>query len=120
MADNPLQGMAKRRQRAKQQELDESRTHQLDHAERLSQLSDKELTGRAPGFPGPHHEMEMNRRLKVAIQRLTGELVKFRESSDAASRKLSRLTNVLIGFIAALVILTLGLVVLTIAIAAEK
>jgi hypothetical protein len=113
MADNPLQGMAQRRQRAKRQELEESRTYQLDHAEQVSRLSDEELIGQAPGFPGPHHEMEMNRRLKVAIERLTGELVTFRKSADAAASKLSRLTNVLIGF-------TAVLVVLTILIAAEK
>jgi hypothetical protein len=79
----------------------------------------EELTGRAPGFPGPHHEMELNRRLKTAIEKLTTELVTFRRSSDVAARKLSRLTNVLIDFTAALVALTVALVVLTIIVAAK-
>ncbi len=120
MADNPLRGWAERHQRARAQELQETKIRQLQHAEQLSQLSDGRLIGQAPGFPGPHHETEMNRRLKGAIERLTGEFVSFRESSDAAAGKLSRLTNVLIGFTAVLVILTFGLVVLTILIAAEK
>jgi hypothetical protein len=64
--------------------------------------------------------IKMNRRLKVAIEQLTGELVTFRQSSDAASGKLSRLTNVLIGFTTVLVVLTFASVVLTIVIAAEK
>jgi hypothetical protein len=63
--------------------------------------------------------MEMNRRLKEATGKLTGELVTFRESSDVAARKLWRLTNVLIGFTAALVALTAALVILIIILAAK-
>jgi hypothetical protein len=83
------------------------------------ELSDEELVGRAPGSPGPHYEMEMNSQLKAATENLTAEPVTFRESSDMAAPKLWRLTNVLIGFTAALVALTAGLVILTIILAAK-
>ena len=60
----------------------------------------------APGFPGPNFELEMNRRLKEVIGQLTTELIAFRESSDRAARRLSRLTNVLIALTVVLVVLT--------------
>jgi hypothetical protein len=120
MTDNLLQAWAQRHQRAKAQERETWRARQVDHAHQISQLSDDELIGRAPGSPGPHHELEMNRRLKGAIEKLTTELITFRQSSDLAARKLWRLTNVLIGFTVALVALTVALVVLTIMIATRS
>jgi hypothetical protein len=117
MTDNTLRAWAQRHHGAKEQERQNWHARQVDHARELSKSSDVELIGRAPDFPGPHHEMEMNRRLKAAIEKLTTELVTFRKSSDVAARKLSRLTNVLISFTAALVALTVALVVLTIIIA---
>ncbi len=117
MTDNPLRAWAQRHHDTKEQERQDWQARQVDHAHELSKLSDEELIGRAPGFPGPHHEMEMNRRLKAAIEKLTTELVTFRKSSDVAARKLSRLTNVLISFTATLVALTVALVFLTIIIA---
>jgi hypothetical protein len=72
-------------------------------------LSDQKLIMTA-GDPG--NAMELQRRLKVAVETLTTELVAFRASSDAASRKLVRLTNWLIGFTVGLVLLTLVLVYL--------
>lgn len=119
MTDNPLRAWAHRHQRMKEQEWRQWQTRQVGHAQQLSQLRDEELIGRAPGFPGPHYEMEMSRRLKTAIENLTTELVTFRESSDKAARKLSRLTNILIAFTAVLVALTVALVVLTIMVAAK-
>jgi hypothetical protein len=53
--------------------------------------------------------MEMNRRLKVAIIELTGELVTFRKSSDMASRRIFWLTVVVAFMTAALVGLTIVL-----------
>jgi hypothetical protein len=118
MTTNPMRTWAQRHQRTKEQERRAWQARQVGHAQQLSQLSDEELIGRAPGFPGPHHEMEMNRRLKMTIEKLTTELVAFRESSDQAARKLGRLTNILIGFTAALVALTVALVILTVIVAA--
>jgi hypothetical protein len=120
MTDNPLRAWAQRHQRSKELERQQWQARQVDHAQELRKLSDEELIGSAPGLPGPHHEMELNRRLKAAIGKLTVELVSFRESSDAAARKLWRLTNVLIGFTAALVALTVALVILTIILAAKR
>ena len=60
----------------------------------------------APGFSGPNFELEMNRRLKEVIGQLTTESIAFRESSDGAARRLSRLTNVLIALTVVLVVLT--------------
>jgi hypothetical protein len=61
----------------------------------------------------------MQRRLKDAVVALTAETIKARESSDAAARKLERLTRWLIGFTATLVILILAVVILTAVLAAE-
>jgi hypothetical protein len=119
MTDNPLRAWVRRRQRAKKLELQQWQAQQANHAQELRKLSDEELVGRAPGFPGPHYEMEMNRRLKEATEKLAGELVAFRQSSDVAARKLWRLTNVLVSFTAALVALTVALVILTIILATK-
>jgi hypothetical protein len=120
MTDNPVRAWAQRHQRAKGLERQQWQAQRVNHAQELRKLSDAELLARAPGLPGPHHEMEMNRRLKAAVEKLTVELVAFRGSSDAAARKLWRLTNVLIGFTAALVALTVALVIVTIIVAAKS
>lgn len=101
-------------------------------------LSDWELIGSLRATHGISYPMEMDRRLKDAIEELTAEtvssrrssekigtkladsiahltveIVTFRESSDAAAQKLTTLTNWLIGFTAALVLLTVGVLILT-------
>jgi hypothetical protein len=76
-------------------------------------VPDTDLIARAPGFPGPAYEMEMQRRLKVAITELTSELVSFRMASDAAASRLERLTRWLVRFTVALTVLTVAVVVLT-------
>lgn len=43
----------------------------LDSIRKLSELPDDELIAADPRVPGTTHEMEMQRRLKVAIQALT-------------------------------------------------
>lgn len=77
------------------------------------QVPDADLISSAPGFPGPQHEMEMQRRLKAAVVELTGELVKFREASDDAASRMERLTRWLVGFTIVLIILTIVVVALT-------
>jgi hypothetical protein len=71
-------------------------------------------------------EMEMQRRLKDAVEALTGELVTSREAADKAARqadeaagKLTRLTGWLIGFTVAVVFLTVVLVFLTVRLLAK-
>ena len=56
MTNNPVRALAQRHQRTKDQQWHQWQTRQIDQAYQLSQLSDEELIGRAPGFPGPHHE----------------------------------------------------------------
>jgi hypothetical protein len=86
----------------------------------LSQLSDDEVMGRAAHYgQAPLYAVVMQRRLKDATEPLTAEITAFRTSSDAAARKVERLTNWLIWFTAALVILTLALVALTAVVAAK-
>ena len=75
----------------------------LDGARQRGRLSDEELIARAPGFPGPGYQMEMERRLKDAITDLTRETVAARKSSDRAANRLVWLTVVLVVLTAALV-----------------
>ena len=72
----------------------------------LQSLTDEELVASAKGFPAPHEPMEMDRRLKEAVVTLTAELIAFRKSSDAAARKLSNSTRVLVAATVVLVLLT--------------
>jgi hypothetical protein len=77
------------RQQEKQKRAEQARRAQnLETAERLAKMSDADLIATAPGFPGPHHEMEMNRRLKDAVEKLTGEITVFRESSERLTGQL--------------------------------
>ena len=91
----------------------ERRARELGIARELGRKTDAELIGSAPGFPGPHSEMEMQRRLKASVTGLTAEIVGFRASSESAARKVSRLTWALVGATVVLVILTGVLVWLT-------
>jgi len=71
-------------------------------------MSDQALI-RTAGDPGNH--MELQRRLRVAVQELTAQIVTFRKSSDAAAKRLEWLTYVLVLMTAVLVALTVILVV---------
>ena len=62
----------------------------------------------------------MQRRLKTSVTVLAAEIVAFREASDAAAQKVSRLTRVLVGATVVLVILTGVLVWLTAVLAARS
>lgn len=53
--------------------------------------------------------MEMSRRLKVAVENLTGEVVTSRKSADRLSRRVVWLTAILVILTAALVALTIVL-----------
>jgi hypothetical protein len=102
----------------------------VERASQLAQLSDAQLIAAVTPV-GISHPMEMDRRLRDAVENLTAETIKsreaskalgarlndsftsltreivtFRKSSDAAAGKLAVLTWVIIGLTAALVVLT--------------
>jgi hypothetical protein len=85
----------------------------LDSVNQLGNLSDAELIANAPGIPNVSHQMEMDRRLKVAIMDLTTETIAARKASDRTAGRLVWLTVVL-------VILTAALVALTVVLAVKK
>ena len=68
----------------------------LDGVRGLSDFSDEELIATDPTIPGARHQMEMQRRLKVAIQDLTAETVSARRSADRAAVILVVLTAALV------------------------
>jgi len=109
-----------------------------DNAQVIAQVPDEHLIGdaRAASRAGQQrfeYGLEMQRRLKVATEKLTAELVMFRESAEAAAErseaaarrseasaaKLERLTRWLIGFTVVLVVLTLAVLTLTAVLAAK-
>jgi len=68
----------------------------LDGVRRLSDLSDEELIATDPAIPGAKHQMEMQRRLKVALQALTAETVIARKSANRGALIIVALTAVLV------------------------
>lgn len=98
-------------------------------------MSDRVLIIAATGEAAVRHQMEMQRRLKDAVENLTVETVTSRESSERLTGQLDasigsltaetvksresaeRLTRWLIGFTAGLLILTAVLVALTVILA---
>lgn len=79
----------------------------------LESLSPRDLIKAAPGPNDAPNEMEMQRRLIEAVDRLTGELVMFRdaaggaaEKSDQAATRLVRLTWVIAVLTAVVIALT--------------
>jgi hypothetical protein len=75
----------------------------MDSVNRLADLSDAELIATTPAIPSQDHDMEMMRRLKVAVAELTAETIAMRESSERASARLVWLTIVAVVLTAALV-----------------
>ncbi len=113
VADNPVRTYLRRRRTQREDERRAWHEQQIGTVRERQQVPDADLIARAPGFPGPAYEMEMQRRLKVAITELTRELVSFRTSSDVAASRLERLTRWLVRFTIALTVLTVAVVVLT-------
>lgn len=108
---NRLQAWLRNRRRKEEQFRQAVRAQNVATVSERAQLGDAELIAQAPGFPGPGYEMEMSRRLKVAITNLTGEIVRFLESSDRASNRIFWLTVFVAVLTAALVALTVVLAV---------
>jgi hypothetical protein len=113
VAENPVRAFLRRKQKQRKDERRAWHEQQISTVRERQQTPDADLIARAPGFPGPAYEMEMQRRLKVAIIELTSELVSFRTSSDAAASRLERLTRWLVRFTIALTVLTVAVVALT-------
>ena len=67
----------------------------LDGVRKLSDVPDDELIATDTSIPSAQHQMEM-RRLKVAIERLTGETVAARKSANRAALAVIVLTAVLV------------------------
>jgi hypothetical protein len=85
----------------------------LDSVNQLANVSDAELIATSPSIQNVTHQMEMDRRLKVAIVDLTTETIAARKSSDRAAARLLWLTVIL-------VVLTTALVALTVVLSLKK
>lgn len=109
MAENKLRSWLRERRRREEQWRRVVDAQHLDGVRQRGQLSDEELIARAPGFPGPGYQMEMERRLKDAITDLTTQTVAARRSADRAASRLVWLTVVLVVLTGALVALTVVL-----------
>jgi hypothetical protein len=83
----------------------------LDGINQLAQLSDAELIATTPAIPSENHQMELTRRLKVAIEKLTDVTVTAGKSADRASSRILWLNVFLVLLTAALVALTVVLAV---------
>jgi hypothetical protein len=68
----------------------------VDGVRQLADLSDAELIANDPNIPGARHQMEMQRRLKVAIEALTVETVLGRKAANRAAVMIVGLTAVLV------------------------
>jgi hypothetical protein len=70
----------RRTQRSKNEEFQRTvRAMNIDGVRGLSELSDVELIATDPSIPEAKHQMEMQRRLKVAIEALTAETIRGRK-----------------------------------------
>jgi hypothetical protein len=63
------------------------KAQRLDGINKLAELSNAELIATAPGIPNESHQMEMTRRLKVAIEGLTEVTVTAGKSADRRHRE---------------------------------
>jgi hypothetical protein len=106
-----LRGHLQRRKLAEQQFRAGVRAQNVNSVNELAKLTDAELIATAPGIPSETHQMELSRRLKAAIQELTGETIAARESSDRASARIAWLNVILVILTAALVALTIVLAI---------
>lgn len=92
--------------------LEKQRARAADHVDKLPDLSDDELIASMPaGQVSATNHMELTRRLKNAIEELTGETITARRSSEKASTRVLWLNILLVLLTAALVALTVVLAV---------
>lgn len=91
-----MQAFFLRRKQKNEQWRHAVQAQHLDSVNQLASLSDAELIASDPSIPGVTHQMEMSRRLKVAIIDLTRETVAARKSSERVGYLLILLTVVLV------------------------
>jgi hypothetical protein len=96
VAENRVQAFFRQRGHKDAQWRQAVKAQNLDSVTQLASLSDAELISTDPSIPGATHQMELSRRLKVAIRELTGETVAARKSSERVGRLLILLTAVLV------------------------
>ena len=113
MAGNPLRAYFKWQQRENEQMRQANADYKRNRVREIEQVSDAELIATTPGLTDESHSMEMSRRLKVAVENLTGEVITSRESADRLARRVVWLTAII-------VVLTATLVALTIVLALKK
>jgi hypothetical protein len=111
VAENRVQAFFRQRRRKDEQLRQAVQAQHLDSVNQLASLSDAELIATDHSIPSVTHQMEMSRRLKVAITELTKETVTARKSSERVGRLLILLTAVLVALTVALVALTVVLAV---------
>jgi hypothetical protein len=68
----------------------------INGVRQLADLSDAELIANDPNIPGARHQMEMERRLKVAIEDLTAETILGRKVATWVAAIIAALTAVLV------------------------
>lgn len=68
----------------------------VDGVRHMANLSDAELIATDPSMPSARNRMEMQRRLKVAIEALTAETTRGRKAANRAAVMIVALTAVLV------------------------
>jgi hypothetical protein len=96
VAENKVQAFFQQRRQKDAQWRQAVEAQHLDSVNQLASPSDAELIATDRSIPSVTHQMEMSRRLKVAITELTKETVAARKSSELVGRLLILLTAVLV------------------------
>ena len=114
MADGEGPGFFERQRLKRNQEVQARLQRRDDEVSSLSLLSDKDLIVKSAArtsMSHPDHEMEMQRRLKDAVELLTGEIITSRKSADKLAGRVVFLNVLLVIMTAVLVALTIVLAV---------
>jgi hypothetical protein len=111
VAQNRIQALFRERARQERQFRQAVRDRNVATAREREDVPDAELIATAPGVPNVTHQMEMDRRLKAAIEDLTGEVVTSRKSADRLARRVVWASWVLVALTVVLVALTVVLAV---------
>ena len=82
VAENKVRAFFRQRRQKDEQWRQAGLAQHLDSVNQLASLSDAELIATDNSIPSVTHQMEMSRRLKVALTQLTRETVAARKSSE--------------------------------------
>jgi hypothetical protein len=111
VAQNRIQAFFQERARKNAQWRQAVDAQNVVRAREREHVSDTDLIATAPGIPNVTHQMELDRRLKVAIEDLTAEVVTSRKSADRLARRVVWASWILVALTVALVALTVVLAV---------